>query len=531
MTPANRSLLKPLCAMVLVGSCASANGANRAASLAPYLNDDTFVVAYLDVASADRVDWEALSRLLSGSSNDAPGNVLPLRAVASAIKSLQSGGVETAYAVLGLGDVAHDRGPLVVLTLKPDGNAQAVENKLLALTPAISNGRYPLVAKRHGPSTFLVGTDATVSKYESLAATQRDDLGDSLAKLADDGAALAIVFSPGNDFRRVVRELWPAMPAPLEELHGELADRWLRLEFAAKTHPQLSAKFVMQASDAKSAQLFAQLVQALPDAANNISEIGPRRHDLKRVLGTLIETVPPRIDGSSVVMTLPSDDEQLAKLGRLTGEATDAALESTRRQQRMQQLKRMALAMYNYEDKYKHLPPSAIRDKDGRPLLSWRVAVLPWLEEQKLFDQFHLDEPWDSPHNRALADKMPEIYADPNPRIRSLAGKAKTTFVVPTGPGTMFDSKEGITLREVTDGASKTILIVETPPQEAVIWTKPEDWEVDLAHPRQGLERTDRDYVTTAWCDGHVSLVPTDVDPVKLRAAVTRAGGEVVDWP
>lgn len=95
----------------------------------------------------------------------------------------------------------------------------------------------------------------------------------------------------------------------------------------------------------------------------------------------------------------------------------------------------------------------------------------------------------------------------------------------------MFDSKEGITLREVTDGASKTILIVETPPQEAVIWTKPEDWEVDLAHPRQGLERTDRDYVTTAWCDGHVSLVPTDVDPVKLRAAVTRAGGEVVDWP
>jgi len=379
MTPANRSLLKSLTAAVLVALCAAANGANHVASLAPYLNDDTFIVAHLDLASIDTLDWEVLPRLLSGSPNDAPAKVLAIRAVANAIKSLQSAGIESAYFVLGLSDIPQPRGPLVILSLKPDGDAQAVENMLLGLTPLIPNGRNPVIAKRHGPSTFLIGTVATVSKYESLAATQRDDLADSLAGLADDGAAVAAVFSPGPDFRRVVRELWPAMPAPLEQLRGELADRWLRLEFAAKTKPQLSANLVMQASDAKSAALFAQLLRALPEAVEQFTEIGDRRHELKRVLGTIVETIPPSVDGSRVVMTLPSSEAQLATLRQLADEATDAALDSTRRQQRMQQFKQIALAMHSYADKYKHLPSSAIRDPRGTPLLSWRVAILPWV--------------------------------------------------------------------------------------------------------------------------------------------------------
>jgi Protein of unknown function (DUF1559) len=534
MTPANRSLMKTLVAAILVASCSTAKGANHAATLAPYLNDETFVLAYLDVASAKSADWQSLLRPLPDSSDDSFANVLAKRIGENVIKSLHSVGIESVYAVLGLGDVFPDRGQLFILSLKPDADAQAVEDVLDELTPFMSNGldgRTKLIAKRHGPSTFLVGTASTVSKYESLAATERDDLADPLAKLADDGAALAIVFSPGNDFRRVVRELWPAMPVPLEELRGELADRWLRLEFAAKTQPQLSAELVMQASDAKSAALFVQLLEALPEAVENITEIGKRRQELKRVLSTLIETVPPRVDGARVVMTLPTNEAQLAKLRQLTGEATDAALESTRRQQRVQQFKQMALAMQTYADAKKHLPPPAITDQNGRRLLSWRVAILPYLEQNNLYKQFHLDEPWDSPHNRTLIDKMPEIYADPNPQIRSLAGKSKTTYVVPAGPGTVFDTKDGITFRDIPDGTSNTIILVEVPPERAVVWTKPEDWDVDLASPPQGIERTDRDYFTAGWCDGRASVIPFDVDRNKLRAVLTRAGGEVVDWP
>ena len=156
------------------------------------------------------------------------------------------------------------------------------------------------------------------------------------------------------------------------------------------------------------------------------------------MLSTLIETVPPRVDGSRVVMTLPTNEAQLAKLRQLTGEATDAALESTRRQQRMQQFKQIALALLTCVDANKHLPPPAISDQNGRRLLSWRVVILPCLEQNDLYKQFHLDEPWDSPHNLALARSMPEVYGDSG--HPELAREGKTTYAGRSA-GTVFDSK------------------------------------------------------------------------------------------
>ena len=95
----------------------------------------------------------------------------------------------------------------------------------------------------------------------------------------------------------------------------------------------------------------------------------------------------------------------------------------------------------------------------------------------------------------------------------------------------MFDSDAGLTFRDMKDGASKIILIVEVPPDDAVIWTKPDDWEVDLSNPLRGVTRSDRNYVTAAWGDGHVQTIPTDVKPDLLKAYLTRAGGEAVDSP
>ena len=76
-------------------------------------------------------------------------------------------------------------------------------------------------------------------------------------------------------------------------------------------------------------------------------------------------------------------------------------------------MKQIVLAMWNYEDLKKHLPPVAIRDKNGKALLSWRVAILPQLEQGALYNEFHLDEPWDSEHNKALVAKMPAVLPRP----------------------------------------------------------------------------------------------------------------------
>ena len=92
--------------------------------------------------------------------------------------------------------------------------------------------------------------------------------------------------------------------------------------------------------------------------------------------------------------------------------------------------------MRNYHDANKHFPAAAIRSKDGKPLLSWRVALLPMMEHEKLYDQFHLDEPWDSEHNKKLIDKMPAMYRSPKSRLKA---PGMTNYVVPVGPGTVFE--------------------------------------------------------------------------------------------
>ena len=101
-------------------------------------------------------------------------------------------------------------------------------------------------------------------------------------------------------------------------------------------------------------------------------------------------------------------------------------------------LKRIGLAMHNYESAEGHFPPAAITGKDGKPLLSWRVAILPYLEDydgqsrSDLHKTFQLDEPWDSPHNKALLARMPAVFASPGDGNRSPSSTAYRGFV---GPG------------------------------------------------------------------------------------------------
>src|SRR4249919_3311122 len=94
--------------------------------------------------------------------------------------------------------------------------------------------------------------------------------------------------------------------------------------------------------------------------------------------------------------------------------AVQAAREAARRAQCVNNLKQIGLAMHNYHDVKNGLPPSAIVDKQGKPLLSWRVAILPYIEQQPLYDKFKLDEPWDSPNNKDLIQYMPSIYMCPS---------------------------------------------------------------------------------------------------------------------
>ena len=148
-------------------------------------------------------------------------------------------------------------------------------------------------------------------------------------------------------------------------------------------------------------------------------------------------------------------------------------------------LKQIGLAFHNYHAIHKRLPQAAICNADGRPLLSWRVALLPYLEEEELYRAFHLDEPWDSLHNIKLLERMPRVYQTPH-RTDFSEESHSTFFQVFVGPGTPFEKGKIVNFNEsFSRGTSAIILVADA--ASPVPWTKPDDLAFDPDEPLPAL--------------------------------------------
>jgi hypothetical protein len=224
-------------------------------------------------------------------------------------------------------------------------------------------------------------------------------------------------------------------------------------------------------------------------------------------------------------------------------------------------LRQITLALHNYHDIHKRFPPAVVYDRNGKPLYSWRVLILPFIEEEALYRQFHYNEPWDSPHNKALLERMPRTFGHPgsasktdthylvfdspafiNPRSafnsKLPAGPVQPAmlqpfpFVPPPGTGQVFEIGVPGTLTQFTDGTSNTIMVIEA--DEAVPWTKPADLVYEPSKPLPklgGLYPSGKFVFATA--DGAVRAVDRmNISDATLRAAITANGGEIMgaDW-
>jgi Protein of unknown function (DUF1559) len=181
--------------------------------------------------------------------------------------------------------------------------------------------------------------------------------------------------------------------------------------------------------------------------------------------------------------------------------------------------------MLSYHGDHGKLPPAVVYGKNGQPLYSWRVLLLPYLEEGELYQAFHLDEPWDSPHNIQLLARMPVSYAPP--RSKAPRVPAYHTYCrVFAGPGTAFEDPVGNTLASISDGTSNTLLVVEA--GEPVPWTMPEGLAYDPHGPLPDLTGPFHDGFRVTFADGSRGFIPKDVGEATLRALITRNGGELV---
>jgi hypothetical protein len=199
-------------------------------------------------------------------------------------------------------------------------------------------------------------------------------------------------------------------------------------------------------------------------------------------------------------------------------------------------LKQIGLAFHSYHDNHGHFPPAVVRDKEGKPLYSWRVLLLVYLDAGELYHEFHLDEPWDSPHNKTLIAKMPSVYCLPTQGKRS----GLTPYQVFIGPGTLLE-KEGITLKDIPDGNDKTILVAEA--RVPVEWTRPVDLDYDPNRPLPPLggEYTKHSQlfgettyvpkqINVLMVHGGIVRLPSDITDSFVPGLITRNGGEQLDW-
>ncbi len=229
-------------------------------------------------------------------------------------------------------------------------------------------------------------------------------------------------------------------------------------------------------------------------------------------------------NASQVVLTLDRPRDMDTLLPRVAAQAAAASRRSVRQAQRVQSLRPLALAMMVYHQSRGEFPPATIRDGQGRPLLSWRVALLPHLGEQALYDSFRLNEPWDSPHNLAALQRMPAVFDSPD---RPHDGKTSIMLIV--GDETAYAGGRRPRLAEITDGLSKTIMFVEAGPDKAVPWTKPEDLPFLPADPAAALGQLPDASFLAAFFDTSISPVPASLDVETLRRLIRPRDGQPVN--
>ncbi len=485
--------------------------AARVKLIAPFLGEQTVGVVYVDLT---RVNLEPLREALVKLVPDAEKEITQSAAVASAaIEQFVGAGIRGFYAV---GMVTAPLSPydygFFVVPLAPGTDEAALVQLIRQRGPWRD-----IQSKRVGP-VLVLGSSTMLAQLDAMKPTAGPEWERAFAAAGD--ATVRGVFVMPATTRRALEEMMPVLPESVGGgpssvvTHGVL---WAAV--GANLSEKTTLRVVVQSQDSVAAEALLQLVHRAAERHEQVVKTVPG-------LEKLLQALMPKQEGDRLV--LDAREDVLGALAEATVPAVTAARESAQRVQSMNHMKQLGLAMHNYHEVKKTFPPAASRDAQGKPLLSWRVHILPYLEEPGLYEQFHLDEPWDSPHNKALLAQMPQVFRSPASKSRK---PGYTNYVVPVGPGTVFEGPEGRSFRDIRDGTSNTIMILEVDDAHAVPWTKPDDWTYDRENPTSGLGGLYPHVFHAALCDGSIHALALEVDPEVLRRLLECNDGKFVQTP
>ncbi len=464
--------------------------------------------------------------------------VLTLHGLDAQLSRLATEPQKFIYAVVPLRDPGQKEDVAKILVEDSSEAGQIRKSKSAAGTPLISPASSTAAESswfslRFDHATFrddlaqravvLAGDQALL---DHLMNSKRDERPSVAAALlaAGDGPVQLIV-TPPPVFPRAAREILG--PVILDGLSvGEtFADGFQWAAVGVSEEEGLpAARVVIQSQRPEGAKQMERLIQL---GLNSLAK-QPEAQNWR--LDELASLVDFEISGDQLRWTIDKDHTPPAKVAEPLRSVLLGQQERLAQQISIDNLRAIGLALLNFHDGKRAFPTPATYDKDGKPLLSWRVHVLayvPGRAEQQLHQEFHLDEPWDSPHNKKLIERMPNVYRRPFSDVQS----TKTPYQVPIGEQTAFRPGKKMQLRDIKDGVSKTIGIVEVAAEHDVVWTKPDDWEVDWDDPTKSLASKPGQPFLACFLDGRVRVLLGSIDKEVLRRLLRADDGLPVRIP
>lgn len=240
------------------------------------------------------------------------------------------------------------------------------------------------------------------------------------------------------------------------------------------------------------------------------------------IADAMLDTADVTQKDREVELSLTLRAEQVAVMASLLAPAVSEARGAARASHAMNNLRQIGLAMHQYQDQRGAFPAAVLYGPDGKTPYSWRVAILPFLDQEPLFRRYDFNQPWDSDTNKKVLAQMPAVLRDPSEPATS----TNASYFALTGPETMFSNAAGVKPPDITDGMSYTIMVVEA--KRAIPWTKPEDIPYAADKPLPQLGGYLPQGFLAALADGSVRVIGKMIDEKTLRALATKSGQEIV---
>ena len=466
-----------------------------AKSVEPFVGEATFLILKIDPSRIELPDADALVSL----SSEARAAVAEFsEGLSASVKQMRAlADNRLVFATVG---IPESKSRLPAFCFRRKTSVENAKNVMAFVTSQLK-------ADAHLRGDYIVATPrgGIPDMASSMSDTNRQAITSAFESVSS--YPIQVLILPPDHVVRTVRELAPELPSRLGGGPSSVLTNGIQWAGIGFDPARLRIEVIIQSANEKAAR---DLATRLPIMLQSGHDAAPPHPQISAELVRLvIGWIKPHAEGSQVKILIDGFEKTRANLALLAGIAQLVEQRSSRHTT-VQRFRQILIAMHNYYEVHRTFPPEdKQRDKQGKPRLSWRVHILPFVDESRLYNQFHLDEPWDSQHNKTLIEQMPDVYArsslDPT---KAKIKPGYTTTLAPVGAKTIFGGAKATRMPQITDGTSNTVALLEVTPKLAVPWTAPDDYSFDPKNPLAGILINVDGKWLCAFADGSVHQLP-----------------------